>query len=158
MPSKLTYLAKKLRKQSTDTEKFLWHHLRANQLAGIKFRRQQPIGRYIVDFVCLERKTIIELDGGQHAHPSKKEEDRKRDVWFETQGYKVLRFWDNEVLSNIRGVLEVIGEKCKEHPPLTPPIKGGEQRERISSRGGTTRERVPSRERENPVKLSKDKI
>ncbi|HEX9756597.1 MAG TPA: endonuclease domain-containing protein [Nitrospiria bacterium] len=75
---------------------------------GLKFRRQQPIGHFILDFVCFEKKIIIELDGGQHAKSEVGEKDKLRDKWFEGQGYKVLRFWDHEVLTNIEGVLEVV--------------------------------------------------
>ena len=100
--------AKNLRKNTTDTEKYLWKYLRGNQLAGFKFRRQHPIGKYIVDFVNLERKIIIELDGGQHLENKK---DKLRDMWLEEQGYEVLRFWDNVVFNNIEGLLEIIREK-----------------------------------------------
>jgi very-short-patch-repair endonuclease len=117
---KLTDLAKNLRKQSTDTEQALWRHLRAKRLHGFKFKRQQPIGNYIVDFVCFERKVIIELDGGQHAQEDQMRKDQERDNWFKRQGYEVLRFWDNEVLKNTRGALEVILEKCLNNPPLNP--------------------------------------
>jgi very-short-patch-repair endonuclease len=106
----MTDLAKNLRKKSTDAERLLWKHLRAKQVEGFKFRRQQPIGNYIVDFVCLEKKVVIEIDGGQHA--SEKERDRERDNHFEKQGFKVLRFWNTEVLRNINGVLEVIRINC----------------------------------------------
>ena|GEM_PF-416928 len=116
-------LAKKLRKNSTPAENLLWSHLRAEQLEGFKFRRQQLIGNYVVDFVCFERKIVIEVDGGQHA--IEKEKDSIRDEWLKGQGFKVLRFWNNEVLMNIEGVLEVIRINCLSHPPLTPPIKGG---------------------------------
>ena len=119
---RLTNLAKNLRRQSTDTEQALWKYLRAKRIDSLKFRRQQPIGNYIVDFVCFERKIIIELDGGQHAQTEQMQRDKERDRWFERQGYEVLRFWDNEVLKNTRGVLEVIWGKCLKHPP----IKGGE--------------------------------
>ena len=122
--SELTHLARNLRKRSTDAERLLWRHLRARQLDGLKFRRQQPIGNYIVDFVCLERGVVIELDGGQHA--SELQKDRKRDRWFEVEGFTVLRFWDNEVLTNTDGVLEVVRESCLDHPPLAPPLEGGE--------------------------------
>ena len=105
---KLTFLAKDLRKRSTDTERLLWKHLRAKQFEGLKFKRQQPVGKYIVDFICFEKKVIIELDGGQHLQPSEKQKDRERDAWLEAQGYRVLRFWDNEVMMNTRGVLEMI--------------------------------------------------
>jgi len=101
-------VAKKLRKNSTNTEKYLWEFLRGKQLKGFKFRRQHPIGEYIVDFVNLERKIIIEVDGGQHL---KNKKDMLRDKWLKEQGYEVLRFWDNEVLTNIEGVLEFIREK-----------------------------------------------
>ena len=120
MPSKLTPLAKNLRKGTTDTEQLLWRHPRTKHMGGLKFRRQQPIGPYIVDFVCFEKKIIIELDGGQHSLPAEMENDSKRTHWFEAQGYQVLRFWDNEVFANIQGVLEVIGAHCLNHPPLNP--------------------------------------
>ena len=77
---------------------------------GVKFRRQQPIGKYIVDFVSFEKRIVIELDGGQHS--AEQERDRERDNWLSKQGFKVLRFWDNEVLNNIEGVLEVIRDRC----------------------------------------------
>ncbi len=88
-------IAKKLRINSTDTEKYLWKYLRGRQLEGFKFRRQHPIGKYIVDFINLERKIIIEVDGGQHLENKK---DKLRDKWLEEQGYEVLRFWDNEAI------------------------------------------------------------
>jgi len=106
--------AKNLRKNTTDTEKYLWKYLRGNQLEGFKFRRQQPIGKYIIDFVNLERKIIIELDGGQHLQNKK---DKIRDSWLEEQGYEVLRFWDNEVFYNIEGVLEFIRGKLLSPSP-----------------------------------------
>ncbi|MBI3541141.1 MAG: endonuclease domain-containing protein [Deltaproteobacteria bacterium] len=107
-----------LRKESTDTEKVLWHCLRSKQLSGLKFRRQQPMGNFIVDFVCLEKRVIIECDGGQHAFQVEK--DKERDQWFEKEGYRVLRFWDSDVLNNTEGVLEAISEACQGHPPLDP--------------------------------------
>ncbi len=120
MADKLTDLAKELRKRSTDTERLLWKHLRTKQFEGLKFKRQQPVGKYIVDFICFEKKIIIELDGGQHTQPSETQKDKERDIWFEAQGYKVLRFWDNEVFMNTRGVLEFIKAYLQEHPPLDP--------------------------------------
>jgi very-short-patch-repair endonuclease len=78
------------------------------------------MGKYIVDFVCLERKIVIELDGGQHSEPERKAYDRERDDWLEKEGYSVLRFWDNEVLLNTSGILDVISECCTKHPPLCP--------------------------------------
>ena len=88
----------------------MWSKLRAKQIEGHKFRRQEPIGKYIVDFVCHERRLIVELDGGQHIE--NREADNQRDKWFGEQGYKVLRFWNNEVLTNIAGVLDTIRSNC----------------------------------------------
>jgi very-short-patch-repair endonuclease len=98
--------AKKLRYESTEAEKLVWRYLRARRLDGLKFRRQHPIGGYIADFVCLENRIIIEIDGGQHAN--EKNKDREREAWLKNQGFKVLRFWNNEVLENLEGILEVI--------------------------------------------------
>ena len=81
-------LARNLRKRSTDTERFLWKYLRTKQLEGFKFRRQQPIGSYIVDFVCFEKKIVIEADGGQHSESREREKDKKRDEWLRGQGFK----------------------------------------------------------------------
>ncbi len=98
-------LARSLRKSSTDTETYLWRRLRNRQI-GWKFRRQQRIGKYVVDFACLDKKLIIELDGGQHAMDPA--DDKIRDEWLRGEGYQVLRFWNSEVLSEIEGVLERI--------------------------------------------------
>jgi len=106
----LVNLAKSLRKRPTDAEKRLWRHLKSKQINGLKFRRQEPIGTYIVDFVCFEKRLIIELDGGQHA--SQQAQDQERESWFMSQGFITLRFWNNEVLANIEGVLEVIRRTC----------------------------------------------
>jgi very-short-patch-repair endonuclease len=109
--------AKTNRKKLTDTERFLWKYLRSKQLEGFKFKRQQPIKRFIVDFICFEKKVIIELDGGQHA--LQKDKDLQRDKWFEEQGFTVLRFWDNDVLTNIEGVLEVIRKSLLSPSPIS---------------------------------------
>ena len=120
----LTKVARSLRKRSTDAERLLWRHLRARQLDGLKFRRQEPIGKYIVDFVCFERRVIVEVDGGGHA--TEKGKDRQRDGWFRERGFKVLRFWNTDVIGNTDAVIAAIGESCVNHPPPAPPIKGGE--------------------------------
>lgn len=115
--------AKNLRKCSTDAERVLWRQLRGKQLEGYKFRRQEPIGSYIVDFVCYFKKIIVEVDGGQHAIDADK--DFKRDSWFRRQGFKVLRYWSNEVLANTEGVIETILRELGAPPlPLTPSYKG----------------------------------
>jgi very-short-patch-repair endonuclease len=98
--------ARQLRKNPTDAERKLWKHLRLKQLDGHRFRRQVPIGPYYVDFLCLERRLIIEVDGGQHAE--RKAEDAQRTAWLEGQGFRVIRCWNNEVLQNIEGVAEAI--------------------------------------------------
>ena len=100
--------ARELRINATDAERRLWSKLRLRQLEGARFRRQHPIGPYIVDFICLEQKLVIELDGGQHADAV--EYDEARTAWLAASGYHVLRFWNNEVLRNIAGVLEAILE------------------------------------------------
>ena len=102
----LVSLSRNLRKRQTDAENLLWRHLRGKQLEGFRFRRQHPIGRYIVDFVCLEKRLILEIDGGQHA--IEKEKDIERDNWLKAEGYSTLRFWNNEVLTNLEGVFETI--------------------------------------------------
>jgi very-short-patch-repair endonuclease len=110
MSTRLASLAKNLRKNQTDVEKLLWQKLKARQIEGVKFRRQQPIGDFVVDFVSFEKRLIIELDGGQHTVMRK--QDIERDKVFIEKGYKVLRFWNSDVLENERGVLEVIRENC----------------------------------------------
>jgi len=87
----------------TEAEKRLWVRIRDRQLEGFKFRRQHPVGRYVADFACIEAKLIVELDGGQHADNPK---DLERTVWLESQGWCVIRFWNNEVFENLDGVLE----------------------------------------------------
>ena len=98
--------ARNLRQNSTDAERALWNLLRANRLSGRKFRRQAPIGPYIVDFVCYRSQLVIEVDGGQHQE--QRQYDDMRTAWLESQGFAVLRFWNNDVLNNPAGVLEVI--------------------------------------------------
>lgn len=94
---------KNLRKSSTPQEKILWSRLRNNQL-GQKFRRQHSIGKYMVDFYCPERRLIIEIDGSQHIE-LQRDYDKERDNYLEDLGFKVLRFWDNEINNNLEGVL-----------------------------------------------------
>jgi very-short-patch-repair endonuclease len=89
----------------TDAERRLWYLLRCHRFGGTKFKRQAPVGNYIVDFVCFEQKVIIEADGGQHADNLN---DRRRDDWLNSQGFRVLRFWNNDILKNTQGVMEMI--------------------------------------------------
>ena len=110
MTNMLTNLAKSLRKNSTHVETILWNKLRSRQIEGIKFRRQQPVGDFIVDFISFEKRIVIELDGGQHAE--NKDKDIDRDRFLTENGFNALRFWNNEVIENIDGVLEVIRDEC----------------------------------------------
>jgi very-short-patch-repair endonuclease len=99
----------------TDAERRLWSALRADRLEGFSFRRQSPIGPFTVDFVCQEQRLIIELDGGQHA--SSAASDSERDCWLQSKGYRVLRFWNSDVLRNRSGVLEHILAALRYPPP-----------------------------------------
>jgi len=112
--------AKALRKTQTDAEQKLWYHLRAHRFMGKKFKRQKPIGRYVVDFVCLEEKLIIELDGGQHADHV--DYDQVRDAWLENEGYTVLRFWNNELMNEMEAVLERIWFALSPSPSPPAPL------------------------------------
>jgi very-short-patch-repair endonuclease len=105
----------------TDAERRLWSRLRMQALEGHRFRRQSPIGRFIVDFVCPECALIVELDGGQHA--DQQTYDSARTAWLESQGYRVLRFWNSDVLENPEGVLEVILAALRATPPPRAPSK-----------------------------------
>ncbi|MDD9900730.1 MAG: endonuclease domain-containing protein [Alphaproteobacteria bacterium] len=96
--------AKRLRQKSTDAENIIWHHVRNRQM-GCKFRRQAPVGRYIVDFMCLELKLVIEIDGGQHCESV---HDDARTEFLESLGFRVVRFWNNDVVNNIEGVLSTL--------------------------------------------------
>jgi len=104
-------LARALRTNATDAERRLWRHLRQRQIDGFRFRRQQPIGPYFVDFFCPEAKLILELDGGQHT--MREAADEARTEWLEARGYRVLRFWNNDVLQNSEGVLVRIGQALR---------------------------------------------
>ncbi|HXV82037.1 MAG TPA: DUF559 domain-containing protein [Candidatus Binatia bacterium] len=118
--------ARELRKNPTDAERVLWSQLRFWQIAGCKFRRQQPLGRYIVDFVCLEKRLVIEVDGGQHAKQATL--DAERDKWLRDEGFVVLRFWNNDVLKNIDAVKEQVYKTLESTPYLNPSPQGGRRK------------------------------
>ena len=92
----------------TEQEKKLWYFLRKKFIKNCRFRRQYPIGDYIVDFVCREKNLIIEIDGGQHNEIEIQDYDKQRSLYLETKGFKVIRFWNNDIVENIEGVLEEI--------------------------------------------------
>ncbi len=118
--------ARQLRKNPTEAERVLWRHLRLRQLEGYKFRRQQPIGPYIVDFVCFENGLVIELDGGQHCEQVAY--DAERSAWLQAQGFRVLRFWNHEVLQDIEAVKGAIREAVTPPSFILPHKGGGELR------------------------------
>ena len=98
--------ARQLRKNPTEAEKHLWGALRRRQMDGHRFRRQVPLGIYVVDFLCLERRLVVEVDGGQHAVAVEK--DAVRSAWLEGEGFRVIQFWNNEVFENTEGVVDTI--------------------------------------------------
>ncbi|HJU70496.1 MAG TPA: endonuclease domain-containing protein [Paucimonas sp.] len=106
LPDDIRTWAREMRSGMSDAEALLWKLLRNRRLAGAKFRRQHPIGRYILDFYCAERKLCIELDGGQHGEAVAY--DQRRDQWLRGQGIQILRFWNNQMLMETEGVLEMI--------------------------------------------------
>ena len=107
--------ARVLRKNMADAEQHMWQYLRRRQISAYKFRRQFPIGQYVVDFVCLETKLVIEIDGGQHSE--QQEYDGKRTSFLESNGFRVVRFWNNEVLTETGAVLGVIEAVLSGSPP-----------------------------------------
>ena len=105
--------ARLLRARLTDAERKLWYALRDRRFAGAKFRRQVPVGPYVADFLCYEARLVIEVDGGQHVESAR---DRRRDRWFAQNAFRVLRFWNNDVHSNLEGVLIVDALRATPHP------------------------------------------
>ena len=104
--------ARRMRREPTTAEKHLWQKLRRRQIGGYKFRRQHPIGHYIVDFYCAETRLIVEVDGDIHAHQEAKDTERTADL--EAQGFRVIRFWNRQVLQEMNHVLEMILATCDE--------------------------------------------
>jgi very-short-patch-repair endonuclease len=109
----LTEAAKQLRKRQTEAEKRLWFKLRDKQLKDVKFRRQEPIGNYVVDFVSFEKKLIIEIDGNPHRETQTRVNDTQRSLWLQEQGFKVLRFWNSEIENNLDKVVRKIKDTLK---------------------------------------------
>jgi very-short-patch-repair endonuclease len=127
--------AKQLRRELTDAERKLWHAIKAHRFLGIPFRRQSPLGRYILDFVSHERKIVLEIDGGQHLHGQQLERDIDRDTWLRSQGYQVFRYSNLDVLKNFNGVLESLAASlCAGTTLPDPPPQGGRGKKVRSSR------------------------
>ena len=117
-----TRRAQELRNNATDAEKRLWRNLSNRQLGGFKFSRQMPVGPFICDFMCRQTGLVVELDGGQHDSQAGRDEDRTRVI--ESEGYRVIRFWNNEVMENLEGVLSAILDALRTPPPPAPPASG----------------------------------
>ena len=117
--------ARILRENQTDAERVLWYPLRDRRLAGHKFRRQHPIGAFIADFVCIEDRLVVELDGGQHALRS--EEDNQRSTYLKSKGYRVFRFWNDQVLRDtqavLEGILRILESDAPSPCPSPPPAR-----------------------------------
>lgn len=119
--------ARQLRRFQTEAEAFLWRQLRGRAFKELKFRRQFALGKYIVDFVCLEKRLIIELDGGQHNEEAQRQYDRVRDEWLRSQGFHILRYWNNEIFDEWEGVAEAIWKAAQKAPSPPPPLPRGER-------------------------------
>jgi very-short-patch-repair endonuclease len=129
--------ARTLRHNMTEAEKRIWQILRSHGMNGYKFRRQVPIGRYIADFASHEARLIVEIDGGQHDRSSPQEAGRSS--FLENQGYRILRFWNNEVLANPDGVHETIADEMRRITPTqTLPHRGGGLRPTINPRNNNS--------------------
>jgi very-short-patch-repair endonuclease len=138
-----TALARRLRKHSSVAEQRLWRYLRSRSLAGLKFVRQEPIGPYVVDFVCREKRLVIDIDGGQHADSG----DATRDQWLANHSYRVIRLWNNEVLENIEGVWDTIFAAAQAamppHPDPLPARGGGRCQAEPRNQTGPRKQAVP---------------
>ena len=123
--------ARRLRANATNAEEILWQHLRRSPVLGTHFRRQVPIGRYVADFACMAARLVIGVDGSQHAEGPVAGNDQERTHWLESEGYRVLRFWNNEITQNIEGVLEAI------HAAISPSMVFDEPMKRMRRRDWT---------------------
>jgi len=126
--------AKNLRQTQTEAEMFVWSELRGRRFSGYKFRRQVPVGNFIVDFLCLDRRVIVELDGGQHNEASTRVYDRQRDGWLRAEGFDVLRFWNSDVFLEWEAIAERIWQTLQNRPSKR-------KRSAIEGRGGKRSDR-----------------
>jgi very-short-patch-repair endonuclease len=118
VPSRQRSQAKRMRREMTSAERRLWHALKAHRFQELHFRRQVPKGPYVADFICHSAKLLIEVDGAQHGFDQYIERDRTRDTWFENQGYRVLRFWNHDVLTALDSVLDTIFANIPSNLPI----------------------------------------
>jgi very-short-patch-repair endonuclease len=135
VPTKLRVRSRALRRNMTEAERIVWYGVRAHKLNGASFRRQAPIGPFIVDFVCHDARVIVEVDGGQHFEDAHEKRDAQRDRFLEGKGYRVLRFSNHDVMTNRSGVLEAIAGAVLGASPSPPsPASGGGGSDSESSR------------------------
>jgi very-short-patch-repair endonuclease len=134
-----TRRSRELRKNATDAERLLWRHLRNRQLNGVRFNFQVPIGPFICDFVARTPKLIVEIDGGQHSFQAI--QDARRTIFLEERGYRVIRFWNNDVLGNVEGVLSMIQEALVSAPPAS---REGKSRVAAKGRAWSKSSNMPS--------------
>jgi very-short-patch-repair endonuclease len=134
--------AKQLRRAMTRAETLLWRHLKANRLAGLGFRRQSPMGSYVADFVAHSCKLIVEVDGESHEFEERIRHDARRDQWFASRGYHVLRFTNDDVIKNLEGVVLTIRQAAEQAAPpsLTLPREGGGNPSAVGLRRGAGEE------------------
>lgn len=137
VPDRLRNAARRLRRKMTVAERALWARLRDHRFFGAGFRRQVPIGPYVVDFVSHAHRLVVEVDGGHHDIPARRDHDRKRDAFLTEAGYRVLRVWNSEVIEEMDGVLHRIGvamgvlhAERLDTPHPNPPPQGGRERDR----------------------------
>jgi very-short-patch-repair endonuclease len=135
VPAKLRLRAKTLRREMTPAETLLWRYIKAHRLDGLGFRRQVPFRNYIADFCCMSARLIVELDGVSHDGLDQQRADGRRDAFFAAEGFRVLRFTNSDVLSNLEGVVDAIRDAARSAPPsLTLPHKGGGNGESLRRR------------------------
>ena len=121
--SRPTKRSRELRQGATEAERKLWQHLKARQVAGVRFNRQFPVGQYICDFVARSLRLVIEIDGGQHGRDADRAYDERRTEFLRAQGYLVVRFWNSEVLDNVEGVLKRVEQTLADMPSPSPSRK-----------------------------------
>ncbi len=138
--------ARSLRNAATDAERLLWQHMRRDQLGGFRFRRQMPIDRYIADFVCPRASLIVELDGGQHAE-DRREYDVARTERLQVLGYRVLRYWNHDVMQQVDVVLEDILRHLTPPQPSPSPAAKGREQQPATSRAQQGCEQQPTNSR-----------
>jgi very-short-patch-repair endonuclease len=142
---KLRSRARSLRRDSTDAERAIWNELRAHRMNGASFRRQTPIGPYVVDFVCHAANLVVELNGGQHFEPEHMKRDARRDAFLVSKGLRVLRFNNHDVMTSRQGVLETVAVALADAPSLSLPHKGGGNPRTTARRGASPSPPLPRR-------------